>query len=56
MAWAVYTYLIITLISLGFVIAKNGETYKVNALATIISQIILYFLLYKGGFFNSILN
>ena len=50
--WPVYTYLVITLIGLGVSLAKYGEYVKVNFWSTLISSLIVLFLLYKGGFFN----
>ena len=56
MVWPVYVYLILTLISLGYVIAKHGDYYKINAWASIIAQGFILFLLYKGGFFDVLLK
>ena len=52
MVWPVYTYLVVTLISLGYVFAKHGDDYKINAWASLISTGFIMFLLYKGGFFD----
>ena len=56
MVWPVYGYLILTLISLGYVIAKHGDNYKINAWASVITQGFIFFLLYKGGFFDALLK
>ena len=54
--WPVYTYLVFMLISLGYVIARHGDTYKINAWGSIISTSIILFLLYKGGFFDVLIK
>ena len=56
MVWPVYVYLILTLISLGYVIAKHGDNCKINACASVITQGFIWFLLYKGGFFDVLLK
>ena len=56
MVWPVYVYLFITLISLGYVIAKHGDNYKINAWASLISQAFILYLLYKGGFFDVLIK
>lgn len=56
MVWPVYVYLILTLISLGYVIAKHGDSYKINAWISVITQGFIFFLLYKGGFFDVLLK
>lgn len=56
MIWPVYTYLVIMLIGLGVALAKHGEYTKINFWYTLISTSIILFLLYKGGFFNVLIN
>ena len=56
MIWPVYVYLALVLIGLGVSLAKHGEYVKVNFWSTLISSSIVLFLLYKGGFFNALIN
>lgn len=47
-------YIVLTLISLGMNFAKHGEPKKenYNGWLSLTSFLLVYFLLYKGGFFN----
>lgn len=46
-------YIVLTLISLGMSFANHGEKRKdENGWHSLISFLLVYFLLYKGGFFN----
>lgn len=56
MIWPVCVYLILTLISLGYVFAKHNDYYKINAWASLITQIFIYYLLYEGGFFDVLIK
>lgn len=52
------TYLLLIAISLGMTFAKHGEpkTGKENGWITLITSGVVLFILYKGGFFNSMLS
>lgn len=52
MAWAVYTYVAIILFCLGTNLANHGKKTTINFWNVLITQLILMFLLYKGGFFD----
>ena len=54
--WPVYTYLVLMLIGLGVSLAKHGEYVKINFWSTLTSSLVILFLLYKGGFFNVLIN
>ena len=54
--WPVYTYLALVLIGLGISLAKHGEDYRINFWSTLISTLVVQFLLYKGGFYDVLLN
>ncbi len=56
MMWPVYTYLALMLIGLGVSLAKHGEYVKINFWSTLTSSLVILFLLYKGGFFNVLIN
>jgi len=53
-----FIYIALILISLGMNFAKHGEEKKgkQNGWHSLIAALLVYFLLYKGGFFNSIIN
>lgn len=51
--WPQWTYLILNLIGIGLVISNHGKPRtNENAYAWIISALIQFFILFKGGFFN----
>ena len=53
MRWPQITLIIITTLGLGIDIAQHGNTRsESNFFITLLSTIILYFLLIVGGFFN----
>lgn len=54
--WPVYVYLALQLIGLGIVIAKHGSEMKINFWSTFISQLFVWYLLYKGGFFDVLIK
>lgn len=56
MIWPIYAYLALMLIGLGVALAKHGEYTKINFWSTLISTLLVMFLLYKGGFFNALIN
>lgn len=46
-------YLVLTLIGFGIALSKHGEPREDhNAWITIFSTVIVYWILYKGGFFD----
>ena len=50
--WPQLTYLALTLFSIGFVLAKDGETRKYSFIDSFLGSAIGFFLLWKGGFFG----
>lgn len=53
MNWPQYTYLALTCVGLGMVIAKHGEPDKHNAVSTVLTTCLVLWLLYMGGFFGA---
>jgi hypothetical protein len=51
--WPQYTYLALSFLGVGVVLAKHGEPSKPhNIWTTLTATGIVYFLLYQGGFFK----
>lgn len=54
LAWPQYAYIGLTLLGLGFVLAKTGEpkTGKYSFWASVFSTALVLWLLYEGGFWT----
>ena len=54
--WPVYAYIAIQLIGFGVGLAKHGEYVKLNVWSSLFISCIVYYLLYKGGFFDVLIK
>ena len=54
--WPVYTYIAIQLIGLGIGMGKHGEQIKINFWSTLFTSAFVWYLLYKGGFFDVLIK
>lgn len=54
--WPVYTYIAIQLIGLGIGMSKHGEQIKINFWSILFTSAFVWYLLYKGGFFDVLIK
>ncbi|WP_191058540.1 hypothetical protein [Geminicoccus harenae] len=54
MGWPQYVYIALTLIGLSVSLANHDQPKKgkENAIPTILAMVLVYYLLWKGGFFS----
>lgn len=54
MKWAIYTYLALQLIGLGYALASHGEERRYSFWSALTGVAINLYLLYKGGLFDNL--
>ena len=54
MKWAIYTYLALQLMGLGYALASHGEERRTSFWSTLTAFAISLYLLYKGGLFDNL--